>query len=269
MKLHYLSGLPRSGNTVLAAILNQHPEIYVSPLSPVGDMMKSVEDSYLRSPDAMRNPDPFALDSVMHGIPQNYYKGIRKPVVIDRNKCWTTPDNIRLIKAYLDPEPKIIITVRDILACLTSFVNHSNMHPWLDKGMEIDNFGPRLYMDRNDAICEYVMRPGGMFDTALRGLKNAIHPDHRQNVHLVDYYDLVQKPHETITKVHEFLGVKDLVPDFTELEKLEEDHEELIGQPPNLHEVRKELKHKPLLINDYLSESIIKRYDSINFWETL
>lgn len=269
MNLHFLSGLPRSGNTVLAAILNQHPDIYVSPLSPVAEMMTAVEDSYLRSPDAMRNPDPFGLDSAMFNLPRNYYSQEDKPVVIDRNKCWTTENNMRLIKTYLHPEPKIIFTVRDILACLTSFVHQADKHPWLDEGMVVDDFGPRLYMERNDALCEYVMRPGGMFDLSLRGLKNALHPDHRKNVHLVDYYDLVNKPHETMAGVCEFLEVPYGDFEFDELEKLEEDHEEVIGQPPNIHEVRKELKHKPLVINDYLSDAIIERYDSANFWETL
>lgn len=232
-------------------------------------MMSSVESTYLRSADAMRNPNPFALDAAMFHLPQNYYSHENKPVVIDRNKCWTTEDNLRLITTYLNPEPKIIITVRDILACLTSFVHQANTHPWLDNGMEIDDFGPRLYMDRNDAICEYVMRPGGMFDVALRGLKNALEPQNRKFVHLVDYYDLVQKPNETMEGICNFLGISYSNFDFDELEKLEEDHEEVIGQPPNLHEVRKELKHKPLVINDYLSDAIIERYDSANFWETL
>ena len=32
-QLHFLSGIPRSGSTVLAAILNQNPETHVSTTS--------------------------------------------------------------------------------------------------------------------------------------------------------------------------------------------------------------------------------------------
>ena len=36
---HLLAGLPRSGNTLLSAILNQNPDIYSSPLSPITGML--------------------------------------------------------------------------------------------------------------------------------------------------------------------------------------------------------------------------------------
>ena len=32
-----LSGLPRSGSTVLSSLLNQHPDIFVSTTSPLAD----------------------------------------------------------------------------------------------------------------------------------------------------------------------------------------------------------------------------------------
>ena len=32
-KMFFLSGLPRTGNTLLSAILNQNPDIYCTPIS--------------------------------------------------------------------------------------------------------------------------------------------------------------------------------------------------------------------------------------------
>jgi sulfotransferase len=38
-QFYFLSGLPRSGSTVLAAILNQHPDMHTSSTSGLLDMM--------------------------------------------------------------------------------------------------------------------------------------------------------------------------------------------------------------------------------------
>ena len=41
--LYFLGGLPRSGSTLLGSLLNQHSEIYVSPTSPLGDVVSGIE----------------------------------------------------------------------------------------------------------------------------------------------------------------------------------------------------------------------------------
>ena len=41
--IYFLGGLPRSGNTLLSALLNQNPDIYVSPLSPLLNNLLTIE----------------------------------------------------------------------------------------------------------------------------------------------------------------------------------------------------------------------------------
>ena len=42
----FLSGLPRSGISLLGAILNQNPDIYVGATSPVLNLMRNFADFY-------------------------------------------------------------------------------------------------------------------------------------------------------------------------------------------------------------------------------
>jgi hypothetical protein len=44
--LYFLGGLPRSGSTLLGSLLNQHSDIYVSPTSPLGDVVTDIEQSF-------------------------------------------------------------------------------------------------------------------------------------------------------------------------------------------------------------------------------
>ena len=39
---HFISGLPRSGSTLLAAILKQNPRFHAGMTSPVGDMVSAL-----------------------------------------------------------------------------------------------------------------------------------------------------------------------------------------------------------------------------------
>ena len=53
-RVYFLSGLPRSGSTLLANILAQHPEIYVTPTSGIVDMLVNVRNHWDQN-DAFRS----------------------------------------------------------------------------------------------------------------------------------------------------------------------------------------------------------------------
>ena len=42
-KFFFYSGLPRAGGTMLASVMNQHPDLYVSPLSPTVELLYYTE----------------------------------------------------------------------------------------------------------------------------------------------------------------------------------------------------------------------------------
>ena len=48
-RIYFLAGLPRSGSTLLANILAQHPQIHVTPTSGVVDMLVQVRNSWDRN----------------------------------------------------------------------------------------------------------------------------------------------------------------------------------------------------------------------------
>ena len=46
----FLSSIPRSGSTLLASLLGQRPDTYVSPTSNLGDIMGAVVGSFETNP---------------------------------------------------------------------------------------------------------------------------------------------------------------------------------------------------------------------------
>ena len=68
----FLAGMQRSGATVLSAILNQNPDVWVSPASPLYRMMSTQIQSYNELENKDYNRDT-AIDNVIKNIPHNFY----------------------------------------------------------------------------------------------------------------------------------------------------------------------------------------------------
>ena len=65
---YFLAGLPRSGSTVLASILNQNPEVYVTPTSPMLDLLVKNQDTFWELPPVKANPCPDQLTNVTRAM---------------------------------------------------------------------------------------------------------------------------------------------------------------------------------------------------------
>ena len=63
--IYHLSGLPRSGNTLLSSILNQNPKINTTPLSDLNYLMVESHDKYMSSKLRKNFPDLKSFDNAM------------------------------------------------------------------------------------------------------------------------------------------------------------------------------------------------------------
>jgi len=261
---HFLAGLPRSGNTLLSAILNQNPDIYSTPLSPLPTLMWEYANSCNNMEQIIRNQEnQVKAKELLSSFFDTFYKSIDKPVIIDREKDWGTPGNLDLIKEFVTPTPKIIITVRDILEIIASFVAMDAdylKNNTVNSGYFINN-----YRSPEDSMAEYLMKPNGDIDKALLSLSSAFYPENRGMFHIVEYNDIVLKPEETMSSIYNFLELPEYKHDFEKIEKIESDDDVALGLPSNLHDIRKSLS-KSSTSTDILSDYIKHKYSNMEFW---
>ena len=121
--MYFLSGLPRSGSTVLAAILNQNPLVHVTPTSGLISIMGAVAEKWERDESIHvqgRNDDDMVR--MLRGLMQAKNETITKPVIIDKNRGWPAPPIMKTMTKVLGQKPKIIATVRNVPDCIASFV---------------------------------------------------------------------------------------------------------------------------------------------------
>ncbi|MEG4440224.1 sulfotransferase [Microcoleus sp. AT9_B5] len=111
-KVHFISGLPRSGSTLLAAILRQNPRFHSAMTSPVGGLVD-------RMLEAMSEDNEFSVfisqeqkRTLIASIFSVYYSPqADKQVIFDTNRLWCS--KLPLIQE-LFPGSKVICCVRNI-----------------------------------------------------------------------------------------------------------------------------------------------------------
>src|SRR5436190_1814211 len=89
--IHFIAGLPRSGSTLLAAILRQNPRFHAGMTSPVGAMYMALEGAMSRKSEAAVFIDEEQRRHVLKGLFTSYYHALHETkVVFDTNRAWCT-----------------------------------------------------------------------------------------------------------------------------------------------------------------------------------
>lgn len=261
---HFLSGLPRSGNTLLSALLNQNPIIYSTPQSPLPAFIWDMANSSQGMEHLSRNKEnQIRTDTFLLSFFDNFYQDVKEPIIIEREKAWGTPANLSMIKRYITPTPKIIFTVRDVLEILASYIELDSN--FLDSQILNGQYYSTNYRSKKDMICEHLMSTNGTIEKALLALAPAFWEENKGIYHIVEFNDLISKPKETMSKIYEFLEIPYYEHNFTKINKLEKDNDEALGLPKNLHYVKKSLSKSKTDIN-VLSDYIRHKYSNMEFW---
>ena len=118
MKQYYfISGLPRSGSTLLSAILRQNTEFYADISSPL-EVLTGCTIDIITGAECNLDFTVNQRKNLLYGIFDGYYQHIEKPVILDTSRSW--PKKTNLLKE-LFPYTKILCPVRDVVSILNSF----------------------------------------------------------------------------------------------------------------------------------------------------
>lgn len=272
MKTYYfMAGLPRSGSTMLSAILNQNPQIYSGPNSPVTGLMVALEQYLSNDEHFMAHPKPQSANKIIGSIIDNYYSDIEKPIIIDKNRSWV--NRIEYIPGYLMQPAKIICPVRDISEILASFIAMHRRNGFVSSTGKL-NFIDEMLIKNNipltdDNRCEFIASPNGILGQSYFGLKEALMKGHEKSLHFVEYNDLVNDPQGTMKKLYEFLEQPYYEHDFSNLEN---NHQERDGQVygfDDMHKVRASVEKTSVNPEEILSEETLNRCKDSEFWRNL
>jgi len=186
-KYFFLCGYMRCGNTVLTSILNQNPDLNVTPNSVVPEI---VYNMYLLKEQAIykEKGDEKSFDNVMNNVLHMYHKDNKAKNIIERGP-WSTPANYELLKYMGFLPSKFIYLVRPLREILESFCRVIRPKPH-----QVENF------------CDYLMHETGPIGKALLGLQT-LKNKKEKNLMIINYHDFCNSPEKIVKDLYKFLDL--------------------------------------------------------------
>lgn len=267
---YFMSGLPRSGSTVLSSILNQNPRIYSGPNSPVLSLMELIENHLLSDEKCLAYPKPLQEKELIFNVFSHYYSDVEKPVIIDKDRGW--PFRLDLLSEYLGTPPKVICPVRNVDEILASCISMHRRNPFqidgkvnfIDAGL-IKNNLPLT----DDVRCDFLAGANGVVGHSYNALRHALAEGGWKQLHLVEYDRLINSPEETMRSIYDFLGEEYYKHDFKKIKNLTVENDKAAYGFSDLHKVRGRLSKKSVNPSEILSEHILEKYKNAEFWRDL
>ena len=256
MKSYYfISGLPRSGSTLLSGILKQNPNFYADIASPVEMLSRNVIDVITLGENNLTITED-QRKNLIYGLFDGYYKHIDRFSIFDSSRYWTKKTNFL---KELFPYTKILCPVRDIVSILNSFEVISSKN----------SLYTNTLTDKNNNVfsrCDEMMdKNEGVVAKSWISLKEgyAINPE---MIMLIEYENLCREPEKTMKKVYEFLEKPYYNHDFENVEYSNENYDKNINLK-GLHTIRKKVEYNPPKC--ILPLEIVKKFQELNmeFWK--
>jgi sulfotransferase len=219
MKLHFIGGLPRSGSTLLTSLLYQNKLIHTEGISALCDLMW-VSSRSLDSQAVHANRRTEHAKGMVSSLPSLYYSEIDRPIVIDKCRRWTVPENVNMLLEYVTSNPKIICCVRDLGDIVQSFKRICSANK-----VDFDTSGLVEIMN------------GDIYATHCA--RKANNPN---MYHFVEYESLCTEPQKTLDSVYDFLELERFKHDFNNIVNQNQEDDSVYGLE-GMHDVRSSICH--------------------------
>jgi sulfotransferase len=256
---HFISGLPRAGSTLTAAILRQNPRFHAGMSSPVASLFDGVIAQVSAGSELATMVDEAQRGRILRGLFDSYYADLTQPVIFDTNRAWTAklPALMRLF-----PDAKVICCVRDVAWVMDSlerqFRNNAFEHTRL-----FNNAAERSTVYTRVEALAHANRLVGF---AWHALREACYSEFAERVLVLEYDLLVSRPAEVFGLVYEFLGEAPFAHDFSKVEYDAAAFDAQLGLD-GLHRVHPQVKARPR--QTILPPDLFRRYGQLAFWRDL
>lgn len=255
-KYHFISGLPRSGSTLLAAILRQNPRFEAGMTSPVGSMVSAVLTQLGAGTEFAGVVDNDKRRRMLRGLFDNYYSDADKPVVFDTNRMWCAR-----LPALLDlfPEAKVIACVRNVAWIMNSIERLYRSNPFENSKLFANASGRSNVYNRLEMLAQHDQLVG--FGWAAT--REAFYGEHAASMLVLDYDLMAQAPHKVLPLIYKFIGEPAFEHDFENVEYDAPEFDLPLGAP-GLHRVQPRVAftaHRSIIPPD-----LFEKYSKMSFW---
>ena len=256
-RYHFISGLPRSGSTLLSALLRQNPNFHAAMSGPLAGMVNTmIADMSGRNEFSVFISDD-QRKRVLRGLFDNFYgPEFKQEVIIDTSRMWCS----RLRHLHiLFPQSRVIACVRHlpwVIDSVERLVRKNTFQPSSIFGFQAAG----TVYSRADALGA----SDGMVGSAYNALKEGFNDENAgTQLMLIQYESLTRNPKATLAAIYDFIGEKPFKHDFENIE-YEASEFDLRASTPGLHKVKSRVE--PSERTTVLPPEVFRRFEKDAFW---
>jgi sulfotransferase len=247
-----MAGLPRSGSTLLASILNQNPDVYVTPTSPMLNVAVSMQRAWDEDPTVKANRFEEQINNLTKAILPAFWQHRPEPIIIDKGRGWTK--NVPNASQLFNRKIKLIINTRDLPSIMASWLTLIRKQPGclVDRSIIQKGFKPT---DENRMAEMWF----GMVQDCMEGLAQ-VKREAPDQILLVDYDDLMSNPKDVLDKIEVFLELPKWSYDFENIQNDTVDDDLVAWGFEGLHTIRPQLQKTSKPAIEVLGEELFNRF---------
>lgn len=258
-KFHFISGLPRSGSTLLAAILRQNPSFHAGMSGPVASLFEGVIAQVSAGSELSSMVDDQQRARILRGLFDSYYADRPEAVIFDTNRSWTA--KLPALMA-LFPDAKLICCVRDVAWIMDSMERQFRQNLFENTRLFNSPAERATVYTRLEALSNANRLVGFPY----HALREACWGQYADRLIIVDYDLLSARPGEVIPLIYDFIGEPLYEHDFSNVEYDAPSFDTQLGVA-GLHRVHREVSPRPR--RTILPPDLFERYSGMAFWRTL
>jgi sulfotransferase len=253
--MYFISGLPRSGSTLLVAILRQNPKVYANISSPLSEIFVACDASMAANKEGHGFISDRQRDEILKGVFDNYYKSCNKEIIFDNSRLWNSKLTLLL---HLFPEAKFICCVREIGWIVDSFerlYRKNNQQPsalygWTSGGTVFSR-------------TEHLLKPDNILGFSYNATLEALTSGHGDRILLLDYENLCLSPELVMEQLYNFLEEEQFEHKFDNLKFEAKQFDKNLGAP-GLHSINGPVRWEPR--QTIIPLNLFNEAQAKNFW---
>ncbi|RUL70415.1 sulfotransferase family protein [Dyella choica] len=257
--VHFISGLPRSGSTLLSAILKQNQRFSAGMSSPVASLFNAV----LPKMSGASEYAPFFDEGHRHRVLNSLFGAYHHDAiesgkfVFDTNRTWTA--KLSLLHE-LFPRARVICCVREVSWVIDSVEQLIRRNPTHVSEMFQSKSARNVY----GRVKDLMDSERGLIGLPWGSLREAWFGEHADKLIFLRYESLVRDPVNVMARLYDFLGEAHFKHDFNNVEFSEDEFDRRLGMP-GLHTVKRKVEQR--FRSTLLPPDIFMKYADMNFWE--
>lgn len=256
--LHFISGLPRSGSTLLAAILRQNSKIHAHMSSPVAPLVTQMWLTMGAGNEHSVFLDDAQRQDLLRSIFEAYYRTIHpEKIIFDTNRIWCA--KLPML-TQLFPQARLVCCVRDVPQILDSFERLHRSNPLL-LSMMFSGDTARTVYHRVEALGGM----NGVVGLAWHALREAYFGEFADRLILIDYDALTREPKATLAFLYDKLNLPPYTHDFDNVVFDAADEFDRRFGLPDLHTVARKVQN--VTRQSLLPPDLVARYAQDAFWK--